>query len=442
MTAGDRTVLRWAGATDVGTVRSNNEDRYLLQPEQRLWVVADGMGGHRGGEVASQIACDTLAQSYRQSTVDGLVQAINAANAAVVEAGSRDPELSGMGTTVVTLAVVTSRDDERTEIDSRDTTHGPGDEMLAIANVGDSRAYRFAEGELQQLTEDHSLVADMVREGSISQEEAESHPQKNIVTRALGVAEEIPVDVFTMPPRPGDRYLLCSDGLSDELPVHRMAAVLRRLTDTNEVADELIRLAVEAGARDNVTVVVVDVMDVDNNTSDLASGAFATDPVDSNELRPITGHAYAEPQRAEPYRRRRDGDLADDALDDDDAASPRRGVRRPRRFSWRVAVFLLLVVGVLGGAVATIQWYGRSTYYVAFSGDEVAIYQGRPGGVLWIEPKLIETSPLHREEVPADAGPRLEAGLQHASLDDAQDYVTRLEQRAQDLQSLSGPPES
>lgn len=434
MTAvGGGTVLRWAGATDVGNVRSNNEDRYLLRPQQRLCVVADGMGGHRGGEVASEIACETVARTYSQNTVDSLVEAINAANTAVYEAGTSDPDLAGMGTTVVSLAVVADDEAARTDSDRSEPGDVPPGEMLAVANVGDSRAYRLTEGQLQQLTEDHSLVADMVREGSISREEAESHPQKNIVTRALGVYDDVPVDVFTMSPRPGDRYLLCTDGLSDEVTMDRMAAVLSRLTDAEEAADELVRMAVEAGARDNVTVVVVDVVDgdADPRTEAGDASALAGGPMDSSELRPITGHAYAEGEEYRPYR------LRDDGADTDEETPPPKPGRRRRRLTWRVAGFLLLVLAVVGGAVATIQWYGRSTYFVGFSGDEVVIYQGRPGGVLWVQPELVEESTLQRDDVPRDAIARLESGLEHSSLDDAEAYVTRLEERAEELRNPS-----
>ena len=176
------TALRWAGATDVGQVRSNNQDRYIGRPQAGLWAVADGMGGHQGGEIASQLACEALAERFGEHTIIGLVDAIEAANAAVHQAGSEDPELAGMGTTVVAIALVRDNDDE----------------VLAVANVGDSRAYRLADGVLEQLTEDHSLVADMVREGSLSAEEAATHPQRNILTRVLGVYDEVPVDVITV----------------------------------------------------------------------------------------------------------------------------------------------------------------------------------------------------------------------------------------------------
>ncbi len=302
----DRTSMRWGGATDVGRVRSNNQDQYLARPDSNLWAVADGMGGHSGGEVASQIACETLGQTYAEHTVEGLIDAVEQANSAVFHAGADDPELTGMGTTVVALAVVEHDDDE----------------VLAIANVGDSRCYRYADNELDQVTTDHSLVADLVREGSLSPEEAAVHPQRNIVTRVLGVYDNVPVDVFAVDPRPGDRYVLCSDGLFNEVPEPGIVSVLRRLADPGDAADELVRLAVDGGGRDNVTVVVVDVLD-DGGRAQAASAALAADAeptTASSGPRPSPAYAgddtVAAPapqpfghrhghRRARPHRRRR-----------------------------------------------------------------------------------------------------------------------------------------
>jgi protein phosphatase len=425
------TALRWAGATDVGQVRSNNQDRYIGRPQAGLWAVADGMGGHQGGEIASQLACEALAERYGEHTIIGLVDAIEAANAAVHQAGSEDPELTGMGTTVVAIALVRDSDDE----------------VLAVANVGDSRAYRLADGVLEQLTEDHSLVADMVREGSLSPEEAATHPQRNILTRVLGVYDEVPVDVITVSPRHGDRYLLCSDGLFNEVPEEAIASVMRRLVDPAEAADELVRRAVQSGGRDNVTVLLVDVMD-DGNRSEQASaaltgagagaatGALPRDPTGEHtgegRLSPYSGGAYAaaptvDDEEVAPAHRigrgRRGGD-----------DSPRHGNVRPRRLTWRVALFTLLVLGVLGGAFATIQWYGKAAYFVGFSGDDVVIYRGRPGGLLWIDPDQVETTTLQRDEVPADVLDILEAGKEQPTLEDAQTYVERLEDRVAEQQ--------
>jgi PPM family protein phosphatase len=410
-----RTALRWGGATHVGRVRSTNDDNYMARDDVGLWAVADGMGGHRGGDVASAIACEALGRSFADHTVDGLIEAIEQANQAVYETAAGDAELTGMGTTMVALAVV---DEE-------------GDEVLVVANVGDSRVYRYSVGELEQLTDDHSLVADLVREGTLSPEEAAVHPQRNIVTRALGVNDRVPVDTLTADPVAGDRYVLCSDGLFNEVTEPGIAAVLHRVDDPREAADELVRLAVEGGGRDNVTVVVVDVVD-DGGRAGEASDALAV------------GAASGLAGRAEPavVTETEDasaaGGLAYEPAGASNGSRAGRGTEvstRPqgRRLTWRVLLFSLILLALIGGAFATIQWYGRSTYFVGFEGDRVAIFKGRPGGVLWLDPVLEETTDIERSHVPADTRDDLDAGKEQSSLGDAHRYVDRLSARADEL---------
>jgi PPM family protein phosphatase len=424
----DRTALRWGGATHVGRVRTLNEDHFVARPDENLWVVADGMGGHNGGEIASEIASETVGRAFVHRSIDGLIEAVETANAAVYSAGVEDPELTGMGTTVVALAVV---DHESTEV-------------LAIANVGDSRCYRYAEGELDQVTTDHSLVAEMVREGSLSPEEAAVHPQRNIVTRVLGVHDDVPVDVFAVDPYPGDRYLLCSDGLFNEVPERGIASVLRTIADPNEAAEELVHLAIDGGGRDNITVVVVDVVEDGGRAAD-ASGALAGDALGAApRTGPEPSPAYA---GDEPSWRRllRPSDTAEldrvELADDELVDEGRRGRRarhraeRPkaRRVTWRVLLFVLLVVALVGGVVATIQWYGTSTYFVGFDGDQVAIFKGRPGGVLWIDPELVDVTGLARDEVPDARVADIEGGVEQGSLADARRYVANVTEQAEEL---------
>jgi len=417
-----RTRLRWGGATDVGRVRTDNQDQFVARDDVGLWAVADGMGGHRGGEVASEIACDTLARVFDHHTIDGLVGAIEQANTAVYRAGAGDPELSGMGTTVVALAVVAHDDDE----------------LLALANVGDSRGYRWSGGDLDQLTTDHSLVADLVREGSLSPDEASVHPQRNILTRVLGVYEDVPVDAFAVEPRHGDRYLLCSDGLYNEVPEDRIATVLRRVADPTDAADELVRLAREGGGRDNITVVIVDVVD-DGGRAESASAALAGEPTRAVPAAggPRPSPAYADDGSAgRVVRQRRDATPAEDryAEDDNDVEDASRQVsRRRRRLTWRVIAFILVLLAVVGGALATIQWYGGSGYFVGLDGDQVAIFKGRPGGLLWIEPKLVEVSDLDIDRVPEAPRHDIEGGKQQPSLEDARRYVANVSERADEL---------
>jgi PPM family protein phosphatase len=419
-------VLAAGSASDIGRRHGVNQDSLALLPDRNLYVVADGMGGHQGGEVASRLAVETLQVAYQDHTADSLSEAIAVANHRIRNEGDADPNLRGMGTTVVALALMPAEPDP----DARDGDDDPREatQHLLIANVGDSRGYLFRDGTLTQITEDHSVVADLVREGRITAEEAESHPQRNIVTRVLGVYESVEVDLWPVDPIVNDRYLLCSDGLFNEVGADQISSVLRRLADPEEAANELVRLANESGGRDNITVVIVDVLD-DGGVAEAASAAIADEPSG------LAAGAAA-------------SDLAgfSTALDDSDVDAPsaspeaeerpsrqeRRAERRARRrtrtrLTWRVLAFVVLLAAVIGGAFATIQWYGTSTYYVSFDADEVVIYQGRPGGILWIEPDLVERTGIDRADVPERYVPAILAGNEQSSLDKAQELVSNIE---------------
>lgn len=407
--------LRAGVATDTGRVRSNNQDSFLLLPDRGLWVVADGMGGAQGGEVASRLAIETFEDAYVEQTEQSLAEVVAEANHRIYEA-AESSELRGMGTTAVGLALV--GDDDETD-----------QQHLVVVNVGDSRAYLYRDGGLTQLTDDHSVVAELVRDGRITAAEADVHPQRNVITRVLGVYPEVVADLWPIDPVRGDRYLLCSDGLFNEVGDDQMAAVLRRLDDPSEAAAELVRLANEGGGRDNITVIVLDVLD-DGGVAERASAALSgTVGRGSDDLAGFS-HAIDDDRRS-------DDRLSDEELDG--VRTPSKRTRRERRaerraarsqrsrVTWRVLLFTLLLLGVLGGAVATIQWYGTSTYFVAFDGDEVAIYQGRPGGLLWIDPELEEPTGIVRQDVPARYADDLDAGHEHSSLADARQFVDNIE---------------
>jgi protein phosphatase len=413
--ASSRTRLRWGAATDTGRVRSINQDNFLSLPDQDFFAVADGMGGPQGGEVASQLALETVQARYIDHTVDGLTEAVKAANDAVYSKGEAESSLRGMGTTLVAVALIESY----------------GQDVLAVVNVGDSRAYRFADGEIEQLTDDHSLVADLMRAGRISPEEAESHPQRNIVTRALGPYEDIEPDIIEVNPRTGDRFLLCSDGLTNEVSLDQIAAVLRRLDDPSEAARELVRVANEGGGRDNITCLIVDVVD-DGGRAQRASAALAAARSEMATSAPeadVAGFSTA-----------LDDDTLDAAFGRDDAAdeesSPRRRRRdrsepRPRRLTWRVALFIVIVLGLFGGAFGAVYYYGRNTYFVGLNGDQVAIYRGRPGGLLWLEPELVHTfDNLTLADLSAPYDTQVEKGKDEPSLAEARAYVTRIRRDA------------
>ena len=431
-----RIVLKAGAATDVGRLRTVNQDSYVLLPERGLYVVADGMGGHQGGEVASQLAVETLQLAYQDSTADSLADAIAVANHRIRNEGDRDPDLRGMGTTVVAVALMPEEPDLDDDTEPADPD---GPLHLLIANVGDSRGYLFRDSALLQITEDHSIVADLVREGRITADEAEVHPQRNIVTRVLGVYETVEADLWPVDPVRGDRYLLCSDGLFNEVSSDQITAVLRRLADPQEAADELVRLANAGGGRDNITVVLLDVVD-DGGIAEAASVALADEPARrapaasrdlagfSSALPEVDAHEVAPASALEPVLSRRQ------------RRAERKAVKQRRtRFTWRFALFLLLVVGVMGGAVATIQWYGTSTYFVGFDGDEVAIFQGRPGGLLWIDPEVQTATGIDRQDVPETYLPGLVAGNEQPSLARAAALVANIKRDRDELVDTTSP---
>jgi serine/threonine protein phosphatase PrpC len=228
-------VVEHAALTDVGRVREGNEDSYLAAPP--LFVVADGMGGAQAGEVASGEVIEAFETAVEQDSLpDSLVETIESANSRIYEMASGDRNLAGMGTTT-TAAMVT-------------------DGEVVLAHVGDSRAYRSREGKLEQLTDDHSLVGGLVRLGKLTPAEAESHPQRSVILRAVGVESKVEVDLLRMPIEDGDVYLLCSDGLSSMVRDEVIEETLRMDHKLDETAEMLVDLANMSGGRDNVTVVL------------------------------------------------------------------------------------------------------------------------------------------------------------------------------------------
>ena len=400
------TVLRGGGATDTGKVRSNNQDAFLVA--DRVFAVCDGVGGHQGGEVASATAVAALEETFTEQTVKGLVDAVAEANRRVWAKANEDPGLRGMGTTVTAVALVNE----------------DGEERIAIANVGDSRGYILKHGELSQLTEDHSLVEQMYREGRLTREEADVHPQRSLITRALGLDDEVDVDNWQLLPAAADRILLCSDGLTNEVTDSRIASTLRRLADPKEAATELVRLAVDAGGRDNVTVVVIDILS-DDDDARRASAALAGRE-SGLRARPVDEEEEAEPAEARSSR---------------DILRERRA-QRSRRFTWRVALFTLLLLGVLGAAGVAVGWYARRTYYVGVDGDQVAIFKGRPGGLLWFDPTVEQRTGLDLDEVPEARRDDVESGHEVSDLAAAERYVENLRSEADASRTFGTTPSS
>lgn len=240
-------------STHVGRIRDGNEDSYVVI--DGLYFVADGMGGHSAGEVASAIAVGTLSDLHTSApgglvTEDQVADAVSTANLAIFMEAIEDPSKAGMGTTLTGLVVT-----------------DPVAHKVVVANVGDSRTYLWRHGELRQVTKDHSHVQSLVDRGAITRAEARVHFQRNIVLRAMGIESYVDVDTFPLDVEDGDRFIMCSDGLVDEAADDEIEIEIREATDVQDLADRLVDLANRNGGRDNTTVVVVDFEAVDETTA-------------------------------------------------------------------------------------------------------------------------------------------------------------------------------
>ncbi len=443
------TVLRSGSASDVGRVRTVNED--LALESLTLFAVADGMGGHVGGEIAARTAIDTLqAEFARHPSAEGLAGAIHEANRAVWERGRADVDLRGMGTTMIAAALVSTDDGDR----------------LVLANVGDSRAYRLHGGELVQLTTDHSVAEELVARGELSEEEAAVHPHRHILTRALGVQSDVAVDVWQIVPEEGDRFLLCSDGLTNEVPTEAITEVLSEIRDPQEVAEVLVRMANQAGGNDNATVVVLDVMVGEPPSAEVvvapgveaAAGAapWAPDEPGGSALSSAAAGATMVVSAPEatpaPVEATPAGTVTANGVGaavvsrtapDVDVGRPparpdeRTGPRIPRRITFRVLLFLVVLGGLAYAGFATIRWYVDNSYFVGLSHNHVVIFQGRPGGFVGINPKIVKRTEVTAGQVPSYKIPDLRGGVQESSYKAALGYVTSLQQS---VCSLEQPP--
>lgn len=343
--AGTTTQLMWGARSDVGCVRPHNEDSYLVQSP--LFCVCDGMGGHAAGEVASSIAVETIAKTAPQSAdAARLAAAVEAANAAVIEAALNGLGKPGMGCTA-TCAYIEN-------------------DTLAIAHVGDSRAYLLHEGTLIRVTRDHSYVEELVDAGEITADEARVHPNRSVITRALGSDPAMYADHFTLHIEEGDRLILCSDGLSSMIPDSDIENIATQSSTAQICVDNLVDAALAAGGHDNVTVVVVDLVD--------------------------------------------DGVM--------------REAKRVRRRNVTIATVLALVFVLAAGIWAYTGITG--SYYLGTYHGNVAVWRGLPGETLgfklhWLES---ETS-IKLSDLPEDTQNRLKAGIPQTSVDDAQDTISK-----------------
>lgn len=377
--------IRAGCATDVGRARSANEDAYFEDETGRVFAVADGMGGHRAGDVASATALEAVEHELGDGAT--LVDAIVAANAQVFAKAQANPELRGMGTTVTAVQL--------------------DEDAALVGHVGDSRAYLLRDGELTQVTEDHSLVEELVREGRLTPDEAAVHPQRSIITRALGVDESVEVETYQVDLRPDDRLLLCSDGLTSMLRDEEIARVLREEDDPQAAAERLVEAANRAGGEDNITVLVVDVEGDKRRARRKAKAA-------SLVVAPGTAEATGEWERAE----------APDVEEPTAAPTPKppRGPRLRRALLWAIPILL-----VLGVAFTALGWYARSTYFVGTEQGRVVLYRGVPDGFLFWEPTVEGRSQVLARDLTEAQREDLRDGHRFSNRDRAEAFVERLE---------------
>jgi PPM family protein phosphatase len=351
-------IVEQAGRTDVGRQRTANEDSLAVRPP--LFAVADGMGGAKAGEVASAVAVEAVetARESNEPVEAQLADIVRDANRRIYDLAVADESRRGMGTTL-TLAKV--HDDE-----------------VSLAHVGDSRAYRMRDGELMQLTRDHSLVAELERSGQITAEAAEHHPQRSIITRALGPEPDVEVDTYTLTGRDGDLFLICSDGLTSMISDDEVGSILRSAHSLDEAADSLVRAANQSGGKDNITVIL---FRLGEGEPDAESGTTLQPPDDGDAT--IAGTLTADDLTAASAAP--DTDAADATIihrRPEPAGAPpavaeprRRRGRRRGRLALRIALGLVVVAAIVGGLYVA----SRQVYFIGTNnGGLVTVYRGIP----------------------------------------------------------------
>jgi len=376
----EETTISCGASTHVGKVRKNNQDAFGFN--DYLFVVADGMGGHLGGEVASDLAVKTLINAFESSgklkrkkikrNHSGLINAVEHANHQIIQNAAEDSSLKGMGTTLCAVMIGVQENESP---------------AFVIANIGDSRVYQFSNGNLKQTTQDHSLVADLVRAGELTEQEAARHPQRNVLTRALGIDAASKTDIYELTINNGDKYLLCSDGLFNELSEIRITEILNEISDPQIAAEMLVNEAVEAGGHDNVTAMVLNVQ-----------SAF----LNKNEVTKTKSNPNIKMKRK----------------------------NRKRKINWRVVSFFLTLFALVGIGIGSMWIYAHQGWYVGAHQEKVEIFQGRPGGLLWFEPRVIGIDgPSISTLRELDQSLVLEV-IEVSSRQEAEDVVNRLEQRS------------
>ena len=408
--------LRYAARSDVGLVRAVNQDSGYAGPH--LLVVADGMGGHAAGDVASSIAIGEMVGLDGDShgaddALALLAEALRTANNELREAMAHQPELQGMGTTVTALLRTGNK--------------------IALAHIGDSRAYLLRDGVLTQITHDHSFVQSLVDEGRITEEEAEDHPQRSLVTRVLTGQHDDEPDLAIREARVGDRYLICSDGLSGFVARDTIQEVLELALPPGPAADRLVELALRAGAPDNVTCIVADVVDLDKDapppTAHEVVGAAAERRITATRAIPVTPAA-----KAAALSREANGADGPGGPEAGGAESLQLAEESPttgrRRWIKTLSLVVVVLAVLVGGSYAAYGWSQRQ-YFVGENNGHVAIYQGVSQDIgPWQLSHVIDQSDVALGDLPGFYRGKVGSTLSTATIEDARRLVTDLRVQA------------
>lgn len=409
--------LRYAARSDVGLVRQNNQDSAYAGPH--LLVVADGMGGHAGGDVASSLAIGELAplddESHGADAMERLRAGMMAAHRELLDRVHEEPQLTGMGTTVTALLRTGGR--------------------LALAHIGDSRAYLLRDGELIQITRDHTFVQTLVDEGRLTQEEAEQHPQRSVLMRVLSdVVDDVEPDLSMREARSGDRYLLCSDGLSGVVSYDTLRDTLAAGTDPAGTCEALVSLARRGGAPDNVTCIVADVVPAGSPTESAPTVVGAASLRQSRRA-PAAGSNGSAAERAAAL-------TAPSLLDDGDEgeASPDAARRRGRRRIRRTLGGLLVIVVLAGGVYTAWRWVMRQ-YFVGTRNGNVAIFHGLPDEVGPVQLSSVDQvlSDIPVTDLPQFSRDKVHGGIVADTHSEALRIVDNLRQQAAACRNAKNP---
>ncbi|WP_326698602.1 protein phosphatase 2C domain-containing protein [Streptomyces sp. NBC_01754] len=425
--------LRFAAGSHKGMIREGNEDSGYAGP--RLLAIADGMGGQAAGEVASSEVISTLVQLDDDvpgsDILTSLGTAVRRANDQLRVMVEEDPQLEGMGTTLTALLWTGQR--------------------LGLVHVGDSRAYLLRDGVLTQITQDHTWVQRLVDEGRITEEEATTHPQRSLLMRALGSGDHVEPDLSIREVRAGDRYLICSDGLSGVVSHQTMEETLASYQGPQETIQDLIQLALRGGGPDNITCIVADVLDVDSgdtlagqlNDTPVVVGAVAENQAaqlnDGRAMETPAGRAaglgrtvpppaggFGPPGSGDDLGYGSGPDDAFDSYTDDDFVKPRGGRRWLKR-----SIYLVLALAVIGGGVYGGYRWTQTQFYVGVENDNVALFRGISQDLAWVDlSKVEESTTIELKYLPPYQRKQVEATIAEGNLADARKKVGELEVQA------------